>query len=274
MRSNIEPFFVHFSNAGFLGKFLVKAAPNNYQYPHETIRVCERDGVKYRLDISDYMQYCIYFRIDIEPRQKLYSLVKDGTTVIDVGTNIGETLLNFAKRNPTGLTIGFEPVPELYAKAIENERLNKFENVVVNNLALSDRAQSLHFNIANEFNSGGIFLSEPSGNNSVGIVRAVRLDDYLAANNVSNVSLIKIDVEGFEMKVLRGAISTLERFKPIMFVEVNDGFLRRQGACATALFEFLGSYGYQISYAETGEKVNSDQDFAGSHFDIVATPVK
>lgn len=69
--------------------FYVKIVPNNYQYPKNTIRNCERGGIRYSLDISDYIQYCIYYGIDFEPRGNLYNLVKNGTTVLDVGTNYG-----------------------------------------------------------------------------------------------------------------------------------------------------------------------------------------
>src|SRR4051812_22460634 len=61
-----------------VGRVFAKIAPNNYQYPSPTIRNCERDGIQYSLDISDYMQYCIYFGVEIEPRDTLYGLVQNG----------------------------------------------------------------------------------------------------------------------------------------------------------------------------------------------------
>src|SRR5437667_10717 len=104
------------------------------------------------------MQYCIYYGIEIEPRETLYSFVKNGTTVIDVGTNIGETLLNFAKINRDGLNIGFEPVQYLFEKARNNIALNRFENIELVNKGLSRSEEVLSFQEVSEHNSGGTFL--------------------------------------------------------------------------------------------------------------------
>ena len=252
------------------GNFFAKAAPNNYQYPKGTMRVCERNGIRYALDISDYMQYCIYFGIKIEPREVLYDLVENQTTVIDVGTNIGETLLNFAKLNHDGLNIGFEPVPYLFDAASRNISLNNFPNVRLENLALSDMQADLVYNIVNDNNSGGIYLSTSSeAVNSTRKVAVTTLDEYVSTNNLENISLLKIDVEGFEIKVLKGACKTIENFKPAIFVEVDNTFLKRQNGSAAELAALLESYGYDLVNAETGEPVSSGQNFEGRHFDAI-----
>lgn len=269
----IESGIVRLARFGRLGNLLVRAAPNNYQYPSKTVRLCERNGIKYSLDISDYMQYCIYYQIDIEPREKLYELVRNHTTIIDVGVNIGETLLNFAQLNNAGACVGFEPVPELFEMARKNISLNGFQNIVLNNLALSDCNGELYFNRPNANNSGGIFLSSANQVESAGVVRAVSLDDYLAERRINDISLIKIDVEGFEMNVLRGAMLTLQRYRPTLFVEINDGFLKRQNSGAIEVFDFLQSLGYELKYAENGKKLNISDDFHGQHFDIIANVV-
>lgn len=256
-----------------VGNLFTKIAPNNYQYPKNTIRTCEREGIKYSLDISDYMQYCIYYGVEIEPRDTLYNLVKNGTTLIDVGTNIGETLLNFAKINYDGHNIGFEPVPYLYEKAKANIGLNTFENIELVNKALSSKLETLVFNETKDNNSGGTFLTREENGNSVRAVQAVRLDDFAEQNRLENISLIKIDVEGFEMEVLKGAAKVLRKFKPILFVEIDDVFLARQQSSAEAIFDLLVSYGYKIKHANTGEYVTAGSMISGKHLDIVAEPI-
>lgn len=266
----IERLLVGLAGKGAAGTLAQKCAPNNYQYRHGTMRECVRDGVRYSLDISDYMQYCIYFRVEAEPRDQLYDLVVDGTTVIDIGTNIGETLLNFARINKRGLNIGFEPVPFLYEMASRNIALNPFDNIRLENLGLSDTKQTLSFRQSNENNSGGIYLT-PAKNASEGVVNVIPFDDYVAKNSLDNISLIKIDVEGFEMNVLRGASDTLRRFMPDLFVEINDGFLRRQGSSASELFSFLSTLGYMFRYATDGKVLDPGVDVEGQHFDIIAS---
>ncbi len=270
MLSPVESLLVRLALNKTVGNVFAKIAPNNYQYPKATRRECEREGIRYSLDISDYMQYCIYFDVEIEPRDRLYGLVKNGTTVIDVGTNIGETLLNFAKINPDGLNIGFEPVPYLFESASGNIALNEFSNISLENLALSDTEEELVFNIANEYNSGGIYLSKPSETDeSSATVTVTTLDKYVSANNIDRISLIKIDVEGFEIGVLRGAKETIENFKPDIFIEVDNSFLTRQNGSAAELVGLLETYGYVIVHAETNEIVSSKDSFDGKHFDAI-----
>lgn len=256
-----------------VGSFFAKAAPNNYQYPKNTIRICERNGIKYSLDISDYMQYCIYFGIEIEPRDTLYSLVKNGTTVIDVGTNIGETLLNFAKINRDGVNFGFEPVPYLYEIAKNNITLNKFESIELINKGLSSSEETLSFSEVSENNSGGTFLTRANSEDPVRSVQVVRLDDFVNRRGIENISLIKIDVEGFEMEVLKGASETLRCFRPTLFVEIDDKFLARQKSSAADVFDFLIKHKYRIELAETGEELRSGLAVAGQHLDIIAVPM-
>ena len=269
--SFLERFLVARTQGKTTADFFTKLAPNNYQYPPQTMRRCRRNGIEYHLDISDYMQYCIYYGIETEPRETLYGLVENATTIIDVGTNIGETLLNFAQINSTGQNIGFEPVPFLFEQASRNIAENRFDNIILENCALSDSDSTLYFNIGNEFNSGGIFLSEEQEQkDDLYAVKAILLDDYVRQNELRNISLIKIDVEGFEMKVLQGAVETVSRHRPRMFVEVNDSFLRRQGSSAVELLNYFFTRDYEVFYAEGGNAVSIDDDFEGKHFDIVA----
>src|SRR5205085_773133 len=97
--------------------------------------------------------------VEIEPRGRLFGLVRNGTTVIDVGTNIGETLLNFARINHDGTNIGFEPVPYLYERAKRNIELNEFSNIELINKGLSSADETLSFLEVDKHNSGGTFLT-------------------------------------------------------------------------------------------------------------------
>ncbi len=250
--------------------FLAKLIPNNYQYAPGTVRKCERGNIEFELDISDYMQYCIYYGLKTEPRENLYSLVVDGTTIIDVGTNIGETLLNFCLRNPRGMNLGFEPVPFLFDRASYNLKLNNIQNVNLQNCALSDEEKVLVFNMTAENNSGGIYLSDFENEmDETRTVNSCRLDHFVSGKDLLPISLIKIDVEGYEYSVLKGAEKTLEEFQPVLFVEINDHFLKRQGSSANELFEFLWEKGYQTFYADTLLEIESNKPIIREHFDIM-----
>ena len=70
------------------------------------------------------------------------------------------------------------------------------------------------------------------------------VDSVVTDQELERVDLIKIDVEGHELRVLSGAVATLERFRPCILIEVFEETLRAQGASAEAVVNFLEEHGY------------------------------
>src|SRR4051794_3396415 len=92
--------------SGFWPRFI----PHPHLYNYRSLRSVTRNGINYELDISCLMQWYVYWGFKEKQRDRLYSLVNEGDVVLDVGTNIGETLLNFARMvGPSGHVYGFEP---------------------------------------------------------------------------------------------------------------------------------------------------------------------
>jgi FkbM family methyltransferase len=259
------PFFT--SGKGY-DSFFVKCIPQNYQYPGGVFRKATRNGIHYALDLSEYMEWVIYFDLNVEHRDELYPLVKQGMVILDVGGNIGETALNFAKlTGVNGRVISFEPVPETYRKFLVNLKLNDFSWLKAEQIALSDTTEKLYFDPASYNNSGGIYMRK----NTDGLnfsVNALRLDEYVISENLARVDLVKIDVEGFELNVLKGAVHTLKLMRPVLFVEINGYNLSRQQASTAQIFNLLSDAGYSI-FCE-GIRVTVPPDKL--HYDIIAMP--
>nr|MBK9651678.1 FkbM family methyltransferase [Bacteroidota bacterium] len=250
--------------------FVAKIIPNNYQYEKPTWRTATRNGINYKLDISDYMEYCIYYGLQNEPRHILYDLAKQGQTIFDIGTNIGETLMNFARINSQGKNYGFEPVPHLYQRALQNISNNSFTNISLNNVALSDREEVLHFHQPTLKNSGSVYMIKGDISSADQKVQALSLDTFVNNNSIAKIDLIKIDTEGFEYNILSGGKESINKFHPVLFVEINDSNLHRQGNSAKALFELLISWDYKIYDAITNEQLTASYNFENKHFDIIA----
>lgn len=251
---------------------LVARIPANYyQYPQGSFREVERNGFRLTLDLSDYMQWLLYFGILAEPRETLYDLVAGEMTVIDAGANIGETSLEFSRRvGETGKVIAFEPDPQTFARLKKHLDVNRCTNVIAINEGVGKtEGESLLKEGKN--NSGGNRIAvNGSGGKKI---RLTTIDRTVEKLQLQNVDFIKIDVEGFEMQVLGGAEKTLERFHPALFIEVNDELLRQQNASAAELTAFLTAKKYSMKHAGTGQAVTPGTDFRGQHFDIIATPV-
>jgi len=264
----LDYLFPPLTNSKGYDNFFVKCLPQNYQYPKYSIRKVKRDEIWYELDLSEYMEWVIYYGLNVENRSDLYCLVKRDMVLFDVGSNIGETLLNFAKlTGDNGKVYGFEPVPYSFNKCSNNILLNRFNNVSVSQIALSNKEETLFFHEPNNNNSGGVFMNK---NNTPGSykVEGITLDAYVERIGITHLDLIKVDVEGFETNVLKGASETCRKFRPNLFVEVDDINLKNQGSSASELIALITSYGYQISKIES--LVSWDQPTY--HYDIYAEP--
>ena len=83
------------------------------------------------------------------------------------------------------------------------------------------------------------------------------------------LNLIKIDVEGYELNVLKGASQTLKNLKPKLFIELDNSNLQRQGHSASELIKFLNQFNYTITNANNNKHVNFNDNFDNCHFDII-----
>ena len=98
------------------------------------------------------------------------------------------------------------------------------------------------------------------------------MDKWCNDNNITKIDLIKIDVEGFEMNVLKGGIQTLQKFKPKMFIELDDNNLKDVGSSAKELINFIAKLDYKIINAEDETPITADTDFTNCHYDIICLP--
>ena len=249
-----------------------RLAPSNTSYRSPSYRFVRRDGIQYRLDISDYTDWIVYWGTNTERPTRLFELAFEGAVVVDIGTNLGEASLNLAKRvGPTGKVFGFEPDPVSFAKLSYNLSLNPFGNVVPTNVALGDAPGLLTMKVACSRNRGANRITRDAGGAEHFTVKVDTLDRFIAGAGIARCDLIKIDVEGFEISVLRGARETLNRFRPMLFIEISDPNQREQGSSAAALVSNIESEGYDVFDATTEANLHG-QSLVGHHDDAVCRP--
>jgi len=248
-----------------------KVRPDIDMYPRPTIRRIQRNGIRLDVDLSDYVQWLIYFSIEEKLRHTLYALARPGDVVLDVGSNIGEILLNFARiAGPRGQAIGFEANPETCRRCRSNIALNRFENVAVHAIGVGSEEGELHFGHRSDGNSGADSIM-PAGDRTIK-VPVTTIDRFAGVHGLLRVDLIKIDVEGYEMHILRGAEATLREHRPKLFIELCDNNLRGQGSSAAELVQFLEQHDYSVRNAKSGAPVTSSDNFGGCFLDIVCRP--
>lgn len=251
--------------------FFSKLPLNYTEYKAPSCRLVERNGIRYNLDISDYMEWLVFFGIEFEPRNVLYEMVGSDDVVFDVGANIGELSLNFAKRT-TGKVYSFEPDPLIASKLKRNLDLNSFTNVILNQVGFGSESGRFSMSAEVNNNKGGNRIIASGAPASAAKVTIQKMDDFVDDLQIEQLDLIKIDVEGFELKVLEGGATTIEKFRPKLFIEVNDRNLRQQGNSPEQLISFVRNYYSTLRFAYPGYVTDRLPDLNNCHFDLIALP--
>jgi FkbM family methyltransferase len=247
----------------------------NRFFGHEPATINLRSVGRLTLDLGIEMQQHVYWagisRDDARILHLARNLLPSDGVFLDVGANIGiHTLAIGSHVSAGGAVVAFEPHPTNHRLLRHNIRQNHMHHVVAENLGLAD-SPSVLTGTATE--NGGNWSLASQGEYRFE-VRLVRLDDYLNENPLPRIDLMKIDVEGAEVHVLRGARQTIERFRPWIVFEVCPRWLAKMNSSPVELFAELTSQGYTI-YSLPGRNLRWDRrvkvgDLAGlAAFDFI-----
>ena len=207
--------------------------------------ITTRHGFRLNVDLAEWIGQHIYLTGDYErPTAELIaSLADEGSTVVDVGANIGFfSLLAARSVGAAGKVLAFEPVAATCAQLRANLELNAAGNVAVHELALSDRDGRVAIYEGHGRNRGLSSMRPIEEASALRAVPAAALDSLDAGD--ARISLIKIDVEGAEQLVLEGMLRTLEKHRPHLIVEITHRFLAAFGHSADSLCRLLRPLGY------------------------------
>lgn len=209
-------------------------------------------GAVFLCDLTDHVQQQIYFFGVYEPVEFSYfqSVIHNGDTVIDAGANVGAYSLPIAKSFNGSVTVhAFEPIPNTFEKLVRNARESKISNgLILNKKALWNKNEILSFHLSKEHkNNIGSFTAGTVSQSLVEVkCETTTLDDYVEQNKIHKVDVIKMDIEGAEKFALEGAKETLKKFKPIVFLEVNEHACKKMGYLKTDLVRPFKELNYRI----------------------------
>lgn len=267
-----ENILFYLSNGKSDESVFVKILPRHFQYKNTDIRIVKRNNINYKLSLDNYNDYLIFYGINNQNKDIIYSLIKNGDIVLDVGTNIGEVILNIAKNNNRGVVYGFEPVDYNFQKLEINISMNSFNNIFINKVALSDKRETL-FYTEKKGHSGGISMCKEEVKSTYKTINAITLDEFVKEKNIDKIDFIKVDIEGFEMNFLLGGKETIKRLKPKLFIEIDEFKLIQQKSSPEKLIEEIRSLGYKIINIDTNVEIRANE-MIKSHFDIYCLPLE
>jgi FkbM family methyltransferase len=185
-------------------------------FPFENYKVyqVERDSIFYVDGINDTIKNVVRTGSLWERHiiAKIPDLVWEGSVAVDVGGHIGtHALIHSRAVGEHGTVHVFEPQNKLFPELLINMALNGRNNIIFHHEALGKDDSWVELCVLNPNDEGGRYIG--SGGERV---KMSRLDDL----HLQNVSLIEIDVEGYEMNVLAGARETIARCKPALVIEI------------------------------------------------------
>jgi FkbM family methyltransferase len=206
---------------------------------------------------------------DSQTRKVIGRHCSPGSNCIDVGCHKGEILDLLIRNAPQGTHWGFEPIPVLYQNLLT--KYSKLDNCRISNIALSDTKGTSSFNyvVTNPAYSGLVKrqYDRADEKDQTITVNTDKLDDVLPADY--KVDLIKIDVEGGEMLVLKGAVQTLKKYRPLIIFEHGLGASDCYGTKPSDLYNLLTECGYKVSTMKkwlAGEKGFTLPEFESQYF--------
>lgn len=183
--------------------------------------------------------------------EKIYEKVsnfipKHGDIVFDVGSHIGFYTISSAKRcGNKGKVFCFEPNPDTFKRLNKNIKINGLSNVISNNIAISDKNGLIKLKIG-ESSEGSTIMKNGSLKSYYDdiTIQSITLDEFVINQNIKNIDILKIDAEGAELLILKGAIKkTIPLVKKIL-IETHSVELKK--ACEKFLIKQGLSFIYEI----------------------------
>lgn len=213
-------------------------------------------GFLLRCDLADPEQRQVYFFQQYHERYEarlIQTALRPGDSFWDVGANIGYfALLAATVVGPTGFVVALEPGRQAFQRLQENIDLNKFPQINALEVAAADREGTARLYADLSQADTGANLFQGGERREWEEVRTIPLDTLLQNHGYPPPQFLKIDVEGAELAVLRGAHMILSAHAPLLLVEMEDKTLGPAGLSKQDIADFLLPLGYRGAYLHKG----------------------
>ena len=223
-----------------------------YIEPHNIYVRIKSENYSFIYRSSDYDDLNMMCRENLafweSKSRKIFSqLSKTSNVVFDIGSYSGIYTLLAAKSNRDVKTYSFEPNPELFKVLSKNIKINRLKNSKIEALALDENEGIATLYINHEINTSVASLINNSNKGRSFQVAKTTLDSFVASEKITTIDLMKIDVEGYEINVLKGSLKSLTDFQPIILMESlsKESLLEQKS--------YLTKFGYQTPIQIQGD---------------------
>ena len=216
-------------------------------------QIVSRDKIKWSLNLEEGIDLSIYLFGTSEKKisnlKKLLSNKKTELTIIDIGANIGSVSLVMAKMFENSRIYAIEPTDYAFNKLSNNLKLNK---------DLQNRVNLRQKFITNEkkpnmvWSSWNLQQKNNKHHKHLGTLKEIKEDSYLKLNefvnieNIKHIDFIKLDVDGYELDVLKSGEDFLKKNKPVIFIEIAPYLYPEFGYKCNELINFIQKLNYNF----------------------------
>ena len=190
--------------------------------------------------------------------------INEGDIILDVGANLGTITLLFSQfAGENGVVHAFEPTPSTFEKLSQNVFNMNRKNIILNNLAVSDSVGEIIFNTYEDaYASWNTIANRPLEKYGINIQKPVpikipttTIDEYCEINAIKKLDFVKIDVEGAELSVLKGAKGMFSS-KKIKYCSFEFGqTIFDMGNTVNEFIELIDSFKYKVYNVSKQQKI-------------------
>ena len=225
-----------------------------------------RDGSIMRLDLRSFTEQRAFFSGEYDGGiiQRIYSILKPGSTIFDIGANVGFYSIALGRQlkkiSCDSKLWAFEPVKPNFDRLVNLVEINRLQNTVYPvNIALGNQEGEIQLHMGDKCNysttGNAVWLREslavkiePNCSSQI-----TKLDTFVKKHNIEACDLIKVDIEGAELEFLQGGINFITRNRPIIYGEFSPYWSKEFGYSFMDVAELVSSWEYNL-YKQIGRK--------------------
>lgn len=244
----------YFRGKDFIGRYFVKPVINRLD--PEFIISLNSGNAEMICRPKDWIPWIIYLHgyyvKEYQYEQFMLRIAEKCNTIFDVGANIGYYTVQFAN-NSKDTVYAFEPMTHQFDMLHRNLQLNSITNVHTTKKIVSNRDDQERIFFSGFENTGKSSLVKKT--HDYEDISSVTLDSFCENHQIETIDLVKIDVEGYEFKVLEGLKRMLKEGKVThLFVELLEMNLIQAGSSSQEICDFMYQFGYEVFSIKTGAR--------------------
>ena len=230
-------------------------------------QIVVRNGIQYELDLTEGIDLSIFLFGDFQKHlfNEEFIRLPEKPVIFDIGANIGHMSLSYAKLFPGSTIFAFEPTDYAFEKFQKNLLLNiDLAKQIIVTKAFASETTKTNADIkayASWKITGHRSQTDEIHPLHLGTVKkatqtpSFKLDDFVLQNNIRQIDFIKIDTDGHEIEVLRGAEESIKKFRPVIIFEAGLAILSSKQMNFNVFYEFFENYDHSLINSKNGHLI-------------------